>query len=402
MLIVTSGFPLHPEDGGPRAALDFCRALQRHASVTVLAPSQPGAADRERWDELEIRRFSYFVPRSQQRLAYGAGLRETLHRSARAQLQIPGFVAAQTRALAALADSIGCEVVHSLGVLPQGLAAAWVRGRQRRFTHVTSLCGSDAYFLPRIPGSRALARWIAARSDAVLAPAQSARECFDRVLGEPSNARRVPGGVDVIHFRSTESPRISDPFPDGFVLYAGRLVEQKGLDVLLRALPRVRERHPGLGLVALGGGPLEEELRAFARELGLAAWVRFAGPVDRASVAAHLQACRAVCVPSIVDRRGQAEAAPPVLLEALAARARLVATDAGGVPDLIAPGHNGWLALAGDPDDLAARLLEALAAPLPHGVDATADAHDWARVAEQHLEIYEDALRSGIPGRGDR
>src|SRR5262249_36954330 len=157
----------------------------------------------------------------------------------------------------------------------------------------------------------------------------------------------------------------------GFLLFAGRLVAQKGPDVLLRALPRVRERHAGLGLVVLGDGPLAGDLRALARELGIEEWVRFAGAVDRASVAAHLQACRAACLPSIVDARGQAEAAPPFLLEALAAGARLVATDAGGVPDSIVPGRDGWLALAGNPDSLAEALLAALHAPLPPGAAAT-------------------------------
>jgi len=396
VLFATSAFPRHAEQGGPRGALDLCLQLARHANVTVLAPSEPGTAARERWGELEIRRFDYFSPRAQQRLAYGAGLRETLHHSARAQLQVPCFAAAEARALRALAREIGCEVVHSHGLFTQALSAAWVRGGgpRRRFAHVAALVGSDAYFLPRIPGGRALARWIRARSDALLAPASNVRESFERVLGVPSHARLVPGGVDAVHFRAPASPRAESPFPDGFVLFAGRLVAQKGPDVLLRALPLVRERHAGLGLVVLGDGPLAGELRALARELGLEAWVRFEGQVDRARVAAHLQACRAACLPSIVDRRGQAEAAPALLLEALAAGARLVATDAGGVPDLIAPGRNGWLALAGDPAALAAALCAALDAPLPPDAAATADARGWARVAEEHLEIYEGALRS--------
>jgi glycosyltransferase involved in cell wall biosynthesis len=395
VLFATSSFPRHAEQGGPRGALDLCKALSRHAEMTVLAPSEADTPRRERWGELEIRRFDYFAVRAQQRLAYGAGLRETLHHSARAQLQVPWFVAAQARALRALASELGCEVVHSHGLLPQAFAAACSRGvgRRRRFAHVAALVGSDAYFLPRIPGARALARWIRARSDALLVPAHSARECFERVLGAPSRARAVPGGVDTAHFRAPAVPRVASPFRDGFVLFAGRLVTQKGPSVLLRALPALREKHPGLGLVVLGDGPLAGALRALARELGLEAWVRFEGPVDRARVAAHLQACRAVCVPSIVDRHGQAEAAPPILLEALAAGARLVATDAGGVPDLIAPGRNGWLALAGDPAALAAALLAALDAPLPPDAAATADAHDWSRVAERHLEIYEGALR---------
>jgi len=395
VLFATSAFPRHADEGGSRGALDLCLALGRHANVTVLAPSEPGAPARDRFGELEIRRFDYFVPRAQQRLVYGPGLRETLHHSARAQLQVPWFAAAEARALRALARDLGCGVVHAHGLLVSGIAAAWARGsgRRRRFAHVAALVGSDAYFLPRIPGARALARWIHARSDALLAPSANLGECFDRVLGAPSHARVVLGGVDTAHYGAPTAPRVDSPFPDGFVLFAGRLVAQKGPDVLLRALPRVRERHAGLGLVVLGDGPLAGELRALARGLGLESWVRFTGVADRASVAAHLRACRAACLPSIVDRRGQAEAAPPFLLEALAAGARLVATDAGGVPDVIAPGRNGWLALAGDPAALAAALIDALDSRLPPEVAATADAHDWARVAEQHLEIYEGALR---------
>lgn len=358
VLIVTSTFPLHREDGGSRAVLDLALALLRHAEVTVLAPSRPGASARERWGGLEIRRFTGFAP----------------------------------LALRGLVRELACEVVHAQGLLPQGVVTARARGRKRRFANVITLRRSDAYLLPRIPAARALARWTCARSDAVLAAASNVRECFDRVLGAPSHARVVPNGVDTAYFRTPASPHVESAFPGGFVLFAGRLAPQKGLDVLLRALPRVRERHPGLGLVALGDGPLAGELRGLASELGLAEWVRFAGHVDRARVAAHLQACRALCAPSIVDRHGQSEATPSVLLEALAAGARLVATDAGGVPDLISPGHNGWLALANDPADLAAVLLDALDAPLPPGVAETADAHDWARVAEQHIEIYQRAL----------
>jgi phosphatidyl-myo-inositol dimannoside synthase len=359
VLVAASRFPQHPEAGGPRAALDLCLALTRHVDVTVLAPARPGAPARERWGALEVRRAARITPRA-------------LRRTAREH---------------------GCEVVHALGLFPLGLASAWTRGRTRRFALATTLARRDAFALPRLPVARSLARWFAARCDAVVAPASNVREAFERVLGRPSPTRVVLPGVDAAFFRAASEPRVESPFPGGFVLFAGRLAALDGLDVLLRALPRVRERHPGLGLVALGDGLLAGDLRALVNELGLAEWVRFPGLVDRARVAAHLHACRAACVPSTVDARGEAEAVPSLALEALAAGARVVATDAGGVPDLIEPGRNGWLALAGDPADLAARLLDALDAPLPPGVSASADAHDWARVAEQHVEIYARALR---------
>ena len=280
VLIATSDFPQHSGDGGPRSALDLALALLRHAEVTVLAPSQPGAPARERWGGLEVRRFAGFAP-----------------------LLLRG-----------IARELACDVVHAQGLVPQGLVTARARGRRRRFANVVTLRRRDAYLLPRIPAARAIARWTCARSDGVLAAAGNVRECFDRVLGAPSHARVMHNGVDTGHFRTPASPRVESPFPGGFVLFAGRLAAQKGLDVLLRALPRVRERHPGLGLVALGDGPLGGELRGLARELGLAEWVHFAGHVDRARVAAHLQTCRALCAPSIVDRHGQSEAMPSVLL----------------------------------------------------------------------------------------
>src|SRR3989442_13341951 len=105
VLVVASRFPLHREDGGRRAALDLCLALQRHADVTALAPPQPGAPARERWGELEVRRVGRYAP----------------------------------RALRGIARELGCELVHSLGLLPHGLVAAHARGRTPRFVHVTTL-----------------------------------------------------------------------------------------------------------------------------------------------------------------------------------------------------------------------------------------------------------------------
>jgi glycosyltransferase involved in cell wall biosynthesis len=121
--------------------------------------------------------------------------------------------------------------------------------------------------------------------------------------------------------------------------------------------------------------------------------VRFAGGVGRDEVAAQLRACRAVVVPSRVEADGRSEGMPAVVLEALASGARLVASDAGGIPDIVTPGTNGWLARPGDAEDLARAIQRALDAPVPPGARKTATAHDWRVVAERHLAIYESALR---------
>lgn len=402
VLVSASTFPLRPADGIPRFVLDLCDALAERCAVTVLAPGAPGAPARERGGtdgRIDVRRFTYFLPRSRQRLAYGAGMPDNLRSSWLARLQAPGFLACQARALRALADEVRADVVNSHWIVPQGLAAALARGRERRFAHVVTLHGGDSYFLPRLPGARRIADFVLSRSDAVVAVSSNVRANLDRVLGRPSGAVVQPVGVHTAFFRSrADAAPVAAGFGDGFLLFVGRFIAIKGLAVLLRALPRVRERHPALGLVAIGYGPLEAELRALARAQGLEDAVVFAGRRDHAEVAATLRVCRAAVVPSVVDADGRAEGMPSVVAEALAAGARLVATDAGGVPDVVVPGRVGWLARPGDPEDLARAILEALDAPVPPGVAAAADALDWSRVAARTLAVFEDALEPARRG----
>ena len=96
-------------------------------------------------------------------------------------------------------------------------------------------------------------------------------------------------------------------------------------------------------------------------------------------------------VPSVSRDDGRAEGMPSVVLEAMAAGVRLVATATGGIPDVVRDGENGWLCRDRDPADLAAAILRSLDAPdEPTSTEAcrTAEAHDWSKVAERYLEIF--------------
>lgn len=396
VLITASTFPLRIGDGLPRFVYDLGQALAAHAQVTVLAPHAPGAARRERMGALDVHRFAYFWPRRWQRLAYGGGIPENVRRSMIAKLQPPGFVACQARAVRALVRERGIDVVNSHWLVPQGLSAALVRGRPPRFAHVVTLHGGDSYLLRRLPG--ALSRFVVARSDAVIAVSSNVRANLDAALGRPSQATLQPVGVHLEAFRRP-APPLETPFEDGYLLFVGRLVPIKGAATLLRALPRVLARHPKLGLAVVGYGPEDAALRRLAAELGVADSVVFTGARPHDEIVGYLQGCRAAVVPSIVEPDGRAEGLPSVILEALAAGAPLVASAAGGVPDLIRDGENGWLAAPGDPDALAERLLAALDDPPGSALRREAlrcvEALDWSRVAERTLAHFEGALSRG-------
>ncbi len=140
--------------------------------------------------------------------------------------------------------------------------------------------------------------------------------------------------------------RSEDPRP--LVLFVGRLVPYKGVDILLRALPGVHAR-----AVIVGEGPLRAELEALARELGVADRVRFAGNAAAEELTALYNACDVFVLPSVT----RAEAFGMVQLEAMSCRKPVICTDLpSGVPWVNQHGVTGFVVPPGDSDALTAAL----------------------------------------------
>jgi glycogen(starch) synthase len=189
------------------------------------------------------------------------------------------------------------------------------------------------------------------------------------------------------------------------LVFSGRLVYEKGLHDLLRAMPRLRRRHPGIRLVVAGAGPHDEALRQQARQLRLGRSVLFAGFVGDEQLAALAGAADCAVVPSIYEPFGL------VALEAAAAGTPLVAADVGGLRELVEHGRTGLRFSSGD----VAGLADAVTALLSDQVLArrmaraartmVAADHSWDRVAARTVDVYERAareeraLQAGLAGR---
>ncbi|WP_280152740.1 glycosyltransferase [Piscinibacter sp. XHJ-5] len=134
----------------------------------------------------------------------------------------------------------------------------------------------------------------------------------------------------------------------------GRLCEQKGQLLLVQAAQRLRQRGVGFELVLAGDGEMRGEVEAAVAAAGLRQQVRITGWISSMQVREEMLAARAVVLASF------AEGLPVVLMEAMALRRPVVATQVAGIPELVRPGENGWLVPAGDVDALAAALEDCL------------------------------------------
>jgi glycosyltransferase involved in cell wall biosynthesis len=183
-------------------------------------------------------------------------------------------------------------------------------------------------------------------------------------------------GVDTAAIRAAVGDRAPE---DGLLLYIGRLVDKKGVDILVEALARLG----GARLEVIGDGPDRAALDELAARVGVADRVFFRGKLPKADVLAALRRAQVAVIPSRVGDGGDMEGTPVVLCEVMAAGAPVVASNLGGLGECIDDGLDGLLVPPGDVDALAATLDKALSG----GVDLAALGRAAAATARRRLDI---------------
>jgi glycosyltransferase involved in cell wall biosynthesis len=165
------------------------------------------------------------------------------------------------------------------------------------------------------------------------------------------------------------------------LVFVGRLVEVKGLPILIEATRRLAAEGLEFELVLVGDGPLRSMIEEQAARHGLRRHLRITGYQPPAGVRAELLAARAMLMTSF------AEGLPVVMMESLALRRPVIGPDVAGIPELIEPGVNGWLVPPGSVEKLADAMRQALTAP-PDALDRMGQAgHE--RVARWHNQTTE-------------
>jgi glycosyltransferase involved in cell wall biosynthesis len=137
-----------------------------------------------------------------------------------------------------------------------------------------------------------------------------------------------------------------------------RLVEKKGLEILIEACRRLRDRHVNFQTWIVGAGWLQAKLEAQIRACGLDPDVRLLGPHAQREVLARYQSSHLFVLPCVVGSDGNREGLPVSIVEALACGLPVVTTPVTGIPEVVRHGHNGLLV----PEQDAAALADAIEA----------------------------------------
>jgi colanic acid/amylovoran biosynthesis glycosyltransferase len=382
LLVLASTFPGGADDGTPAFVRDLAIAEATEFDTVVLVPRVAGAAMAEHRDGLTVRRFRYF-PRRWEDLADGAII-ENLRRRRSRWLQVLPFVLAEAWALRRLIREHRPDVLHLHWIVPQGVAALLTG---RRVPWLVTTLGGDVYALSD-PISARLKRTVLRRAGAVTAMNADMTARLVAQGAPPARTHVLPMGADVGLVRAAAAGVARQP---GRILFVGRLVEKKGLHVLLAALRGVGTA--GWSLEVVGDGPLRAQLEAAAAGLP----VTFLGALPRAELARAYGRGEVVVVPSVAAASGDQDGLPVALLEAMAAGCAVVGSRIAGIDAAVVDGDSGLLVPPGDPGALAAALDGLLADPdrrakLGAGAAARAEEFSVAAVGARYRALLRQVL----------
>lgn len=240
------------------------------------------------------------------------------------------------------------------------------------------------------PPFRWIEHWSLRRSAGAYVCNRAAGENL-RVKGLHGTLRVLPLGVDPGNFAPTAGA--TGPERPLRVGYVGRLTEQKGVDVLLRAVAS----HPDLRLEVIGAGPKESALTELTAQLGASDRVVFRGFARQEELPEIYRGFDVLAVPSL-PQPGLLEQFCRVAVEAMASGVPVVASDIGALPEVV--GDAGVLVPPGDPSALGAALQGLADEPgswrrLRRAALARAPVFAWSVVARDHLALYADVVGDG-------
>jgi len=339
-LIVTNDFP--PRVGGIQSFVHSLAIRQPEGSVVVYASGHAGSAAFDADQPFPV-------------IRHPTGL-------------LLPTLSARRRIVAALVEH-RCTAVWFGAAAPLGLLAPYLRraGAERI---VASTHGHEVGWV-RLPVGRQAMRRIGSRCDIVTYLGEYTRGRLARALGAATTLRRLAPGVDTQYFHpgvEGKTVRARYGLDDRAVIVCvSRLVPRKGQDVLIRALPRIRQQAPDAALLLVGRPNRARFLRwlqLLASREGVADHVIFAGGVPGDQLPEYYAAGDVFAMPCRTRRLGlDVEGLGIVYLEASASGVPVVAGRSGGAPETVLDGETGVVVDGWDVGAIAAAVSDLLADP---------------------------------------
>jgi len=309
----------------------------------------------------------------------------------------PQYLLALANRLVHVAHAHGLDIIHAHYAIPHAAAAYLARqilsgagGRVPRT--ITTLHGTDVTILGADPSYRETVAFCIDQSDAVTAVSASLRDDTKRQMPVKSDIEVIPNFLDCSFHRRTPDPALRArycPAGEKLVIHISNLRPVKQVDAVVRIFARIRERMPAR-LLIVGEGPELGRAEQLMNELGVTAHVELVGEAQ--DVTGLLSISDLFLLPSLQESFGLSA------LEAMACGVPVVASNVGGLPEVVIDGVTGFLHPPAYVAQMAESAMRILSDPALHerlaagGVLVATERFSANRIVPMYEALYERAL----------
>lgn len=328
LLVTASTFPRWENDTEPRFVLDLCRHMTDQFDVTVLVPAAPGAKEKEVLDGVKVIRYHYFPIHKWETLCYPGAIVPRIREKKVRILLVPFLLLSLYFHLMRLLPNY--DLVHAHWLIPQGIVQSFFKK-----PYIVTGHGGDVTSLNKGILRRLKIRCMK-KAGHVTVVSEHLRSQV-RKLSPGIEPSVISMGVDSTRFG--KQYRVSNYFGQEekkVVLFVGRLVEKKGVTYLIEAMKEIDAL-----LVIVGDGPIKEKL--VDQSADMKERVVFLGAKTHKELKTIYASSDIFVAPSITAKDGDQEGIPTAIMEAIASGLPVIASDSGGIIDLITSGVNGFL-----------------------------------------------------------
>lgn len=400
VLVLTSSFPRYKNDWWQQAILSIYSNMNlKKYSITVIAPSAPGAKNKENIGGIKVRRFMYFYPSKLQVLTTGEGVLYTSRKKIIGRIQVLTFVLVEFLTVFKTLLKEDFDIIHANWILPQGLIAVFVKFLFRKPVIVT-VHGTDIFAIKKFDFIKA---FILDHIDLCTANSSATFKAAYEISPR-AKIQIVPIGVDIKMFHPQKKDsdwKRSFGKNVKIILGVGRLIKWKGFEYLIKALPRVLSEFPETKLIILGRGPEEENLKKLVDKLHLQLGkdVFFPEHVGAGRLPYIYASSDLVVSPSItIPSTGEKEGLGNVALEARASGTPVIASKSGGLVDTIDGKSNGLLFRERDYKGLSKQIINVFSDKKlerrlsVNGLKLVRSKYSWKIISKRFEKIYEEII----------
>lgn len=386
--LMTSVYALSESDRNGSFLVESTRYLkERGHEVKVFAPSYEGLADHH-IEGVPVHRFRYFFKKFEN-LTHGQGapnrIRNPLYLLVAFFYILFGLISAVR-----FCRREKFDVIHVHWPFPHGMWG-WAASKLSGAPIVLTFHGAELLLAKKFFFVDAFLKHAIKHSEGIICNSTFTAAEVAKLTDKPINV--IPFGVTV-NVKEKNATRNGDTHN---LLFAGRIIERKGLEYLIRAIP-LMDDELAVHLNIAGEGNVKASLQALTTELGLDDKITFHGFVPNAQLEDMYSQADVFILPAIVDDRGDTEGLGVVLVEALSYQVPVVASQVGGIPDVIIDGETGTLVPERSPEAIAEAVESLLrdderaSEMVDKGLAHARSYFDWGRITDLLVQTYKKAL----------